>query len=573
MSMLTKRWIIAETIPSKIKKNLDGFHPIMRQLLYNRGYTTQDDAVRYVQAQTPIGTDAYDLLGIPQAVERIIWGVKNKEQIAIYGDFDVDGVTATALLSHALKFMGADVLGYIPNRFDEGYGLNIEALDKLHEGGIRLVITVDCGIRSLLEVDHARRLGMDLIITDHHQPSSELPAAQAIINPKQPHDRYPEKDLAGVGLAYKLIAAMNNPTTLRTMKSHIGMSPPSEGDYLDLVTLGTVADLAPLVGENRALVRAGLEHMRSPRRQGIMALIGVAGVNINNITASTIGYVLGPRLNAAGRLDTALTSLNLLLSEDIYEAGVLAQQLDNQNRERQKLTRDIQSSAEEIVMAEDPNALLLFAAHPNFNPGVVGLAASRLTEKYYRPSIVATRGDEFSRGSCRSIPEFHITNALDQCSDLLVRYGGHSAAAGFTVSNMRVPELKERVKTIAEEELSHLDLCPTINADIEVTFSELKPELIEHLNLLQPTGQSNPPAHFVSYNVKVIRSRPVGREKSHLKLTLTDGTFTFDAIAFRQGHWYEQMPGSIDVIYTFEVNEYNGRRTLQLNIKDLKPAV
>jgi len=573
MSMLTKRWIIAEPIPSNIEKNLDGFHPIMRQLLYNRGYTSQDDALRYVQAQIPLNTDAYDLLGIPQAVERIIWGVKNKEQIAIYGDYDVDGVTATVLLSHALKFMGADVMGYIPNRFNEGYGLSIEALNNLHEGGIRLVITVDCGIRSLFEVDHARQLGMDLIITDHHQPSSELPAAHAIINPKQPHDRYPEKDLAGVGLAYKLIAAMNNPSTLKMVKSHIGLSPPSEADYLDLVTLGTVADLVPLVGENRALVRAGLEYMRSPRRQGIMALIGVAGVNINNITASTIGYVLGPRLNAAGRLDTALTSLNLLLSEDIYEAGVLAQQLDNQNRERQKLTKDIQSSAEEIVMAEDPDALLLFAAHPNFNPGVIGLAASRLTEQYYRPSIVATRGDEFTRGSCRSIPEFHITNALDQCSDLLERHGGHSAAAGFTVSSKRLPELKERVKTIAEVELSHLDLRPTINADIEVTLSELKPELIEHLNLLQPTGQSNPPAHFVSYNVKVIRSRPVGRENSHLKLTLTDGTITFDAIAFRQGHWYAQMPGSIDVIYTFEVNEYNGRRTLQLNIKDLKPAV
>ncbi|MFC2042574.1 single-stranded-DNA-specific exonuclease RecJ [Chloroflexota bacterium] len=571
--MLTKRWIIAEPIPSKIEKNLGGFHPIMRQLLYNRGYTTQEDAVRYVRALTPEGTDAYDLLGIPQAVERIIWGVKNKEQIAIYGDYDVDGVTATALLSHALKFMGADVLGYIPNRFNEGYGLNIEALNKLHTGGTRLVITVDCGIRSLLEVDHAQRLGLELIITDHHQPSSELPAAQAIINPKQPLDRYPEKDLAGVGLAYKLIAAMNNPTALKMVKSHIGMSPPSETDYLDLVSLGTVADLVPLVGENRALVRAGLEYMRSPRRQGIMALIGVAGVNINNITASTIGYVLGPRLNAAGRLDTALTSLNLLLSEDIYEAGVLAQQLDNQNRERQKLTKDIQSSAEEIVMAEDPDALLLFAANPNFNPGVVGLAASRLTEQYYRPSIVATRGVEFTRGSCRSIPEFHITNALDQCSDLFERHGGHAAAAGFTVSNKHVPELKERMKAIAEEELSHLDLRPTINADIVVSLSEMKPELIEHLNLLQPTGQSNPPPHFVSYNVKVIRSRPVGKENSHLKLTLTDGTITFDAIAFRQGHWNAQMPGSIDVIYTFEVNEFNGRRTLQLNIKDLKPAV
>ncbi|MCK5315683.1 MAG: single-stranded-DNA-specific exonuclease RecJ, partial [Anaerolineales bacterium] len=433
------------------------------------------------------------------------------------------------------------------------------ALDNLRSDGTRLVITVDCGIRSPQETKHAQDIGLDMIISDHHHPDNELPQAVAVINPKQPQDTYPEKELAGVGLAYKLISAL------------MGNSSDAES-YLDLVALGTVADLAPLVGENRALVRKGLEVLRKPHRQGVMALIGVSGLKPNKIKASDIGFVLGPRLNAAGRLESALAALDLLTSSDVYQAAELAQQLDNQNRERQQITSQIQEQAEKLVLIDDPDALLLFAAHPDFNPGVVGLAASRLTELYYRPAIVAYRGEVLTRASCRSIKEFHITQALDQCADLLERHGGHAAAAGFTVKNENLPALINRLKVIANQELSQLDLRPTLTADVEIPLSDLKPEILDYLEWLQPTGYGNPQAHFVSRNLKVTRSRTVGKDNNHLKFTVTDGRITYDAIAFRQGHWEGLLPSRIDLLYIFETNEYFDRISLQLNVRDIKPT-
>jgi single-stranded-DNA-specific exonuclease len=339
-----------------------------------------------------------------------------------------------------------------------------------------------------------------------------------------------------------------------------------------LVALGTVADLAPLIGENRALVRSGLNHMRQPLRQGLLALMGVAGINPRQINADDIGFGLGPRLNAAGRLDSAKASLNLLLTENVFEAGRLAQELEIQNRARQQITRDTQARAEELAFADDSDALLLFAVHPDFNPGVVGLAASRLTDQYYRPAIVAQQGDELTRGSCRSIKEFHITDALDQCADLLVRHGGHAAAAGFTVRNENLAELNERLKSLALEQLSQYDLRPTLVADLEIPLVDLRPEILEHLDWLQPTGYGNRQAVFVSRGLRVTSSRLVGKENSHLKLTVTDGRIHFDAIAFRQGHWRENMPPRVDIIFTFERNEYNGRISLQLNVRDIKPT-
>jgi single-stranded-DNA-specific exonuclease len=292
----------------------------------------------------------------------------------------------------------------------------------------------------------------------------------------------------------------------------------------------------------------------------------------DKVSASDIGFVLGPRLNAAGRLDSALASLNLLLTEDVMEAGRLAQLLDGQNRERQQITRDMQTRATELALAEDPEALLLFAADPDFNPGVVGLAASRLTEAFYRPSIVAQKGEDFTRGSCRSIPEFHITEALDTCADLLEHHGGHKAAAGFTVRTERLPALIERLQCVAREQLTGLDLRPMLYADLELPLSELKPEILKYLDWLQPTGQANPQAVFVSRGLQVAHSRPVGRDGAHLKLSVTDGRITYDAIAFRQGHWHEAMPAQVDVMYNYEINEFNGNRYLQLNVIDLKPS-
>ncbi len=563
-----KLWTIDPILTPEADLALERFTPIMRRLLYNRGYKTDEAARQYLEAQPPPGSDPMNMLGVPEAVVRIWHAIQEEERIAVYGDYDADGVTATALLTDLLKKLGAHVQGYIPNRFDEGYGLNTEALDALQAGGISLVITVDCGIRSMAEAEHARRNGLDLIITDHHHPLHEMPHALALVNPKQPGEVYPDQNLAGVGLAYKLGCAL-----LETARTS-GYAPADGIDaeeYLDLVALGTVSDQAPLVGENRSLVRQGLEYIRRPRRQGVLSLIGAAQLNALQITADSIGFGLGPRLNAAGRLDSALAALNLLLTHDLAEAAYLAQQLDNQNRERQQITREIQAHAEQLALAEAPEALLLFSADESYNPGVIGLAASRLMEQYYRPAIVAFHGPEFTRGSCRSIPEFHITQALDECADLLVRHGGHSAAAGFTVRNEHLSELVERLRLIAQRQLGEMDLRPTLHADAQVNLSELTPDLLNDLARLQPTGQSNPAARFVSRGVRVLRSKTVGKDSSHLKLTVTDGIITYDAIAFRLGHLYGNLPTYIDLIYQFERNEYNGFASLQLNVQDIHP--
>ncbi len=563
MTKTKKNWQIAARISPEAEQELHGYPPILRQILFNRGYATHEAARKYLEAQPPKDTNPFNLLGVAGAAQRIEQALRKGERIAIYGDYDVDGVTSTALLYLYLSNLGANVFGYIPNRFDEGYGLNNEALTALKKDGTDLVITVDCGIRSIEEVEHARNLGLDIIITDHHHPGDELPNALAVIDPKQPDDSYSEKDLAGVGIAYKLAAALD--LQLENTKS------PAD-DYLDLVAMGTVADLAPLIGENRSLVRRGLQQMRTPKRQGVLSLMGVAGLTPNRMKASDIGFGLGPRLNAAGRLHEAEAALNLLITHDIFEAGQLAQQLEIQNRERQKITRAIQGQAEDLAISADPDALLLFAVHPDFNAGVVGLAASRLTEKYYRPSVVGQIGDEFTRASCRSIAEFHITEALDQCADLLERHGGHAAAAGFTVRNENLFELSERLKKLATEKLTHIDLRPTIHADIEIPLSELNPTLLEHLDWMQPTGYGNHQASFVSRNLKPMRYRTVGKENNHLKLSISDGQITFDAIAFRLGEWVNHMPQRIDLLYRFELNEFNGRKTLQLNVRDIRES-
>jgi single-stranded-DNA-specific exonuclease len=564
-----KRWIIHDSIPVAVEQALSDYPPNLRQLLFNRGYETREDAHRFLHAEAPPNTQPLEMKGIPEAVDRLQFALRNQELIAIYGDYDVDGVTATALLVQFLENLGANVRQYIPNRFDEGYGLNQDALTLLKQSGVGLVVTVDCGIRSPAEALYAHKIGLDLIISDHHHPGPELPPAFCVINPKQAGDRYPDKDLAGVGLAYKLAAGLMS--SMESQKDSIPEHARAE-TFLDLVALGTVSDLAPLVGENRSLVRQGLDLLRNPVRQGVQSLIGVSGLIPHRINAGDIGYVLGPRLNAAGRLDSAISALKLLISQNVQEAGKLALALDDQNRERQKLTQDYQIKAEEIIRDGQADALLLFAADPGFNPGLVGLVASRLVEQFYRPAIVAHIGSETTRASCRSIPEFHITEALDQCAELLEHHGGHAAAAGFTVRNENWPALVERLQMIAGEQLAALDLRPSLYVDMEIPLYDLKPEIIKFLEWLQPTGQGNRNAAFVSRNLKVSRARTVGRDNSHLKFTVTDGHIYYDAIAFRQGGWLEKMPPTLDLLFSFEVNEFNGHEALQLNVRDMKAS-
>jgi len=563
-----KHWNIPPLITPEADSALTKFPPILRQILFNRGYPTDAEARAYLNAKPDFNTDPFQMTGMREAVERIQIAIQNNEPIAIYGDYDVDGVTSTALLVDTLTFFNANVRGYIPNRFEEGYGLNNEAMDKLKADGVQLVISVDCGIRSPNEALHARTLGLDLIISDHHHPAEgDLPAAFAVINPKQHGDQYPDKDLAGVGIAYKIAEALLSNKEQGTSNESSLLN-----SLLDLVALGTVADLAPLVGENRILVRKGLRQMKQTLRQGLFSLAAVSDIKLAKVNAGNIGFSLGPRLNAAGRLKEALAAYELLITKDPARAGQLAQELNIQNRERQTITREIQAQAEAIALADDPKAFLLFAAHENFNSGVIGLAASRLTDTYYRPAIVAAKGEEETRGSCRSIPEFHITDALDQCADLLVRHGGHAAAAGFTVKNENLPTLVARLKAIAADKLSDTDLTPTVTADAEVSLVDIRPELFEKcLNYLEPTGYGNPHAVFVARNVKVKSARAIGADAKHLKLSLEDDAgYTHDAIGFRFGEWQKKMPPRVDILFTYEPNEYNGKVNYQLNLKDLK---
>ena len=569
--MHPKRWEVAPRAPDAHFVQFPDIPPLIIQILYNRGFTTSREVYDFLSYRWD-DNDPFALKGMRPAVERLSQAIIKQESIAVYGDYDADGVTSTALMIKLLTALGANVQAYIPNRFDEGYGLNNDALAELAARGMRVVLTVDCGIRSVQEVAYGNSLGLDIIITDHHTVGEQTPAALAAINPKQADCSYPFKELAGVGLAYKLSQALLNTEALNGQRSRANLQ---AEDFLDLVALGTVADLAPLYGENRQLVYRGLRQLNQSLRPGLKALMTEVKTRaVSAITAGTIGFVIGPRLNAAGRLDSALASYRLLIADTEIEAIHLAAQLDLQNKERQKLTDEMVQAARQTILSDNARQPLYFVRHPDFNPGVVGLTASRLCEEFYRPTLVAEQGPEFTKGSARSIPEFHITDALDQCSDLLVRYGGHAAAAGFTLENEKFAALQQRLLTIARQHLDTAQLRPTISIDGEVNLRGVRPALIETIENLQPFGYGNPTPRFLTRNLQIKYKKAVGQDGHHLRLTLFDGRQDWSAIAFRQGHLADklQVSQSIDTVYNLEFNEWNGERRMQLNIKDLRPA-
>jgi single-stranded-DNA-specific exonuclease len=562
-----KRWQVAPTVPPSHLSQFAHLHPLVVQILYNRGIVDAGAVTAFLEGEAD-GANPFGLAGMSAAVTRIRRALRSRERMAIYGDFDADGVTATALLVETLRALGGRVKPYIPHRVDEGYGLNEEALSELARDGINLVVTVDCGVRALDEVTHANHLGLDVIITDHHSVGPRLPRSVAVIDPKLSAGSFDE--LAGCGVAYRLAQALLRSHRQIPVTDHeVSLQ---EEDLIDLVALGTVADMVPLRGANRALVRNGLERINAMERPGLRALCRQASLKPGEVDATTIGYVLGPRLNAAGRLAHAETAYRLLVTRDPGEAERLAVELDGLNRERQRLTRDAQEMARQMVLEREGDAPLLFAAAREFLPGVVGLVASRLVDEFYRPAVVVEVGERTSRGSCRSIPDFHITQALEACQDLLVRYGGHAGAAGFEVANRDLETLAGRLQRIAVERLIDVELTPVLAVDAEADLSQMSWDLQQQLSPLEPCGYANPQPLFVSRAVPVLYHRAVGREGRHLKLALSDGTATWDAIAFRQGAWAGQLPATIDVAYHLEVNEWNGRRRLQLNVQDMRPA-
>ncbi|MBS1250553.1 MAG: Single-stranded-DNA-specific exonuclease RecJ [Chloroflexi bacterium] len=558
MNPLEKRWQVASPLSQEAEEELHGYPPILQQILYNRGYGTRPEARLFLGDSSP--TRKVYPLGAEKGARRIMGALKEGETIAVYGDYDADGVTGTAMLVDALSSLGGKIIPYIPDRITEGYGLNHDAIKELHAQGVKLIITVDCGIRALAEVETGKELGMDIIITDHHHPGPELPSADVIINPKQEDDPYPVEDLAGVGVAYLLLAKLAENAQVEAE------------EYLDLVAIGTVADMVPLIGENRVLVREGLQQIKRPHRQGLMSLKGVAGIKPGKGTATDIGFRIGPRINAAGRMGSAKKALDLLLEKDLMKAGQMAQELEILNRNRQSITRKLKKQASEQAVKGKEVPPIIFAFDPDFHQGVVGLAASNLVGSYYRPAIIGEDRGTFTTASCRSIPEFNIIEALDKCQDLLEQHGGHAAAAGFTIANENIPSFMACMTQLAEGEFEDKVLLPTLQADAELNLEDLDANLLEHLRWLEPTGYGNPQAKFVTRNIKVKSNKRVGSEGSHLKLKITDGTITFDAIAFGQGDWAEEMPPEIDILFTFEENEFRGRTSLQLNIKDIKAS-
>ena len=513
---MPKRWLLATPLPPEQLHRYKNMSPVLAQVLFNRGFENPQDAYRFLYAKTDnITQNPFSMGGMQNAVGRIRQAIKQNEPIVVYGDFDADGVTSTTLLVQALSILGANVHPYIPHRVDEGYGLNSPALHNLAKKGVKLIITVDCGIRSVEEIEDGKSAGLDMIITDHHSIGPEVPNAFAVVNPKLDSEDNPLM-LAGVGVAYMVAKALfiaeqkngNNKFT----RSINGNQREFHPDYLlDLVAIGTVADLMPLNRlENRTLVRRGLDVLNKARRPGIRALLDIIGVNPGKVTAQSIGFGLGPRINAAGRLDSAMIAYKLLSATNIDEAKRWADKLQELNVKRQDITRQAQATIEERLGDHDDSLPLIFASDSSFEPGIVGLVAGRIAEEYFRPAIVMEEGETESRASCRSIPQFDITTALDKCADLLVRHGGHALAAGFTVMNKNIPALRERLMSMAEDTLSGQTLVPTLEIDAELDIHHLNFKLVDELELLQPTGHSNSNPVFMTKNVHVAECRTVG---------------------------------------------------------------
>ena len=570
--MLTKVWNIAPAASPEALAAYHGLPPAVAQVLINRGQTDPDAALRWLSADDwrSGGFASYARKApIEAAAERLRRAIADHEQIIVYGDFDADGVSSTALLVQALRALGGEVKAYIPGRVDEGYGVNNDSLHMLKEYGARVIVTVDCGIRSVDEVALGESLGLTMIVTDHHSVGEVHPAAFALINPKLNDCDYSEPMLAGVGVAFRLAELLLNGTN----------APITPEDLLDLVAIGTVADLAPLSSaENRALVRAGLKVLQSAQRPGVRALLQVSGIATEDMNASGIGFGLGPRINAAGRLAHAKQAYQLLITEDDGEAANLAAGLQTLNIERQRLTREAQDLIKVQLEREGLlDAPLIFAGHPDFREGIVGLVAGRLTEEFYRPSAVLHEGETESRASCRSIPGFHITHALDQCSDLLVRHGGHAQAAGFTVRNEHLRELRERLTAIAAGELAGRDLRPSLRIDKVLEPREMTLTLAGELKLLEPTGQDNPTPLFAALNLRVVDAQTVGKDGQHLRFMLRDDGSgqVFNAIGFRMGGNGAYRPSlgeRVDAAFQLEANTWRGETRLQLRLEDLRPA-
>lgn len=542
------------------EKPLDykGINSLVAKLLYNRGITSSTDAENFLKADQRLSLDPFVLPDMHLAVNRVFKALLSGEKIAIYGDFDADGITATALLVQGLKELGGDVVPYIPHRLNEGYGLKVPALEKLRKQGVTLVITVDTGITAFDEVAKAHKMGIDILITDHHVPLEELPPAKIIVDPKRKDSQCPFIDFAGVGVAFKLLQAL----LAGSMKEDLVKS------SLELVTLGTITDMSPLVSENRYLVKTGLRLLSKTSRIGLLELMSCANIDKSKLTTETVSYQIGPRLNSAGRLDDAGTSYQLLVTQDKAQANKLAMELEEKNKERQRIVADTYEKARRQILEDGADRPILMACDSDYPAGVMGLVAGRLTDEFYRPAILFKIGTDTCRASARSIQEFDVMEALKTCHHLLTRYGGHARAAGFNFHTRDLQQIQKKLKIEAEEKLKGLDLRPHINIDAEVPLSVFSKGFYDEMQHLEPYGMSNPSPVFLSRKVEVVEQKLVGNQNDHMKLKLKHDGAVWDTMGFRLGNYVGELSRHIDIVYAVEVDNYNGKGQLRLNLLD-----
>jgi len=535
--------------------------PAIAQVLVKRGIDTPQKLNFIIEPPHKLPYDPLRIPGMDTALRRLYAAVNNGERVGIFGDFDVDGITGTAIISEGLSSFGVPITPYLPHRVDEGHGLSNAAIDTLAEQGVSLIVTVDTGITSFAEVDYAKSRDVDVIITDHHLPHDRLPNAVTVLNPKIPGGDYPFFELCGAGIGFKLVQGLFE-----------FYGQPWDPGLLELAALGTIADLVPLLDENRYLVREGLRELANTRRPGLRALYGSARVDPAEITAETVSFQIAPRLNSAGRMGDPMDSFRLLTTTSPEEAGTLTHKLESLNMERRAVSEESYAIADQLVedLGELPSVLVI--SDERFLRGVAGLIAGRLVDRYRRPAIVIAVEGEYSVASGRSIPEFNIVAAMESCEDLLVRFGGHSQAAGLTIPTADIPQFKSRLEAYSAQSLRTQDLVRKLEIDAVITLDELNEGMVRWINDLEPYGPGNPRPVFASMGVKVLETFHMGREQQHLRLKVETSGVGFTALAFNQADKWQPNTEYVDLAFTVMNDSFRGKGAIALRLLDFKAS-
>ena len=562
---MIKKWQIYETDSQKVQELIDKYNLnlLLATILVNRNILETENLEKFLK---PTRNDFHDPFLMPDmkiAVERILKAIENKEKIIIYGDYDADGITSITVLKSFFKDIGVDVFSYIPNRLEEGYGLNKPAVKKIVDDKYNLMITVDCGISAIEEIDYANSLGIETIVTDHHEVGEKLPNALAIVDAKRKDNMYPCRDLAGVGVVFKLIQALSIKLNLKE-ESYL--------KYLDIVCIGTISDIVPLVDENRVIAKLGLMLVNQTKNLGLKSLLMSSGYK--KIDSTTISFGVAPRINACGRMGHAEEALKLFLSNNLNEVQELTKKLNDYNVKRQDIEKRIYEEAVKQIEERNLNKNnTIIVAGENWHHGVIGIVASKITEMYFKPSILLCNEGDESKGSGRSIPGFDLHDALMKCLDHIEKFGGHSMAIGITIKKSELEQFSQSLENVAKEEHTE-EIVPIVQIDAKISLSDINKEMVESLNQLEPSGEGNKMPIFVIKNLKIDSIRAL-TEGKHLKLTLREGNNMVNAIGFNMGSLAEEykIGDKIDVAGMLEINSFNGVDSVQINLKDIMKSI